>query len=68
MENEYPVCFSAPRFKPSEINTVMVIIGSGGTWVLNRYVIVPHSLSSYNPADMFSICMTLKMSSPLQTT
>ena len=54
-----PSAFLHPSSKPSKINTVMVITGSGGTWILNRYVIVPSSLTSYNPADMLSICMTL---------
>ena len=43
---------SAFLYSPHKINTVMVITGPGGTWVLNMYVIDPGSLTSYTPQYM----------------
>lgn len=54
-----PSAFLHSASKPSKINTVMVITGPGGTWILNRYIIVPSSLTSYNPSYMLSNCMTM---------
>jgi len=43
---------SAFLYTPHKINTVMVITGPGGTWILNMYVIDPGSLTGYSPQQM----------------
>ena len=54
---------SAFLYTPHKINTVMVITGPGGTWVLNMYVISPMSLTDYSPQymlDNYSSILTIK--------
>lgn len=53
-----PSAFLHPASKPSKINTVMVITGPGGTWILNRYVIKPSTLTQYSTEYMFGSCST----------
>ncbi|EQD40437.1 protein containing DUF929, partial [mine drainage metagenome] len=43
---------SAFLHSPHKINTVMVITGPGGTWILNLYIISPGSLTSHTPKYM----------------
>ncbi len=43
---------SAFLYSPHKINTVMVVTGPGGTWILNMYVIDPGSLTSHTPQYM----------------
>ncbi|MHB8361981.1 MAG: DUF929 family protein [Thermoplasmataceae archaeon] len=39
-----PSAYTHPAGKPNKINTIMVITGVGGTWILNRFMISPSSL------------------------
>jgi hypothetical protein len=50
---------SAFLYSPHKINTVMVITGPGGTWILNMYVIDPGSLTSYTPQYMLDHYATM---------
>ncbi len=54
-----PSAFLHPASRPSKINTVMVITGPGGTWILNRYVITPSTLTAYSAQYMQSNCASM---------